>query len=106
MAAARAPQGGGPRQTQMQTPAQGGAGPAVTTHAPRQAVLHLRGATRQEEREEQVERRGITWAEDVVDNEGMGKKSSKGLSLSRSLSFPFLDFYFGFGFWRDVANGK
>ncbi|KAK6404338.1 Type 1 phosphatases regulator ypi1 [Oleoguttula sp. CCFEE 5521] len=24
-----------------------------------------------------VERRGISWAEDVVDNEGMGKKSSK-----------------------------
>ncbi|KAE9375586.1 hypothetical protein N431DRAFT_437078 [Stipitochalara longipes BDJ] len=76
-AAARAPQGGGSGQTQMQNPAQGGAGPAVSAPAPRQAVLHLRGATREEEREEQVERRGITWAEDVVDNEGMGKKSSK-----------------------------
>jgi protein phosphatase 1 regulatory subunit 11 len=46
-------------------------------------VLHLRGATREEERERgqegESERRGITWAEDVVDNEGMGRKSSKGL---------------------------
>jgi len=91
-AAARVPQGGGAGQTQMQNPAQGGASPAVTTQAPRQAVLHLRGATRQEEREEQVERRGITWAEDVVDNEGMGKKSSKGLSLSLLFSFPSFSF--------------
>ena len=89
MAAARAPPGGGTGQTQMQTPAQGGAGPAVTTSAPRQAVLHLRGATREEEREEQVERRGISWAQDVVDNEGMGKKSSKGLSLSYLPRVPF-----------------
>jgi protein phosphatase 1 regulatory subunit 11 len=33
----------------------------------------------QQEAEQEVERRSITWAEDVVDNEGMGKKSSKGL---------------------------
>lgn len=62
---------------QMQNPAQ--AGPTVTTQAPAQAVLHLRGATREEEAQREGERRGITWAEDVVDNEGMGRKSSKGL---------------------------
>jgi protein phosphatase 1 regulatory subunit 11 len=82
-AAARAPGGGGSGQTQMQNPAQSGgrASPAITAQAPRQAVLHLRGATREEEREQEgeSERRGITWAEDVVDNEGMGRKSSKGL---------------------------
>jgi hypothetical protein len=33
------------------------------------------------------ERRGIQWAEDVIDNEGMGKKSSKGTSLSVSFAF-------------------
>lgn len=37
-----------------------------------QGTLVLRGAEREEER------RHIQWAEDVVDNEGMGKKSSKG----------------------------
>jgi protein phosphatase 1 regulatory subunit 11 len=77
-AAARAPPAGGGGQTQMQNPAQ--AGPAVITQAPRQAVLHLRGATRGEEAEEQGEGRSIRWAEDVVDNEGMGRKSSKGFS--------------------------
>lgn len=30
-------------------------------------------------RAEPAERRHIQWAEDVVDNEGMGKKSSKGM---------------------------
>jgi hypothetical protein len=33
----------------------------------------------QQEGEQEIERRSITWVEDVVDNEGMGKKSSKGL---------------------------
>jgi hypothetical protein len=61
----------------MQIPAQ--AEPAVTMQAPRQAVLHLRGATREEEAESEGERRSIRWAEDVVDNEGLGRKSSKGL---------------------------
>jgi protein phosphatase 1 regulatory subunit 11 len=79
-AAGRAPPGGGGGQTQMQNPAQ--AGPAVTTQVPGQAVLHLRGATREEEAQQEGERRGITWAEDVVDNEGMGRKSSKGLFFS------------------------
>lgn len=86
--AATAP-GGGSGQTQMQNPGQSGgrASPAITTQAPRQAVLHLRGATREEEREQEVERRGITWAEDVVDNEGMGRKSSKGLSQPSPFNF-------------------
>lgn len=34
-------------------------------------------------RAQPAERRHIQWAEDVVDNEGMGKKSSKGESSSR-----------------------
>lgn len=68
----------------MQNPAQ--ASPAVSTQAPRQAVLHLRGATREEEVVQEGERRGITWAEDVVDNEGLGRKSSKGLSCPWSSS--------------------
>ena len=72
---------------QMQNPAQ--AGPAVTTQAPAQAVLHLRGATREEEAQREGERRGITWAEDVVDNEGMGRKSSKGLFLAFLLPMLF-----------------
>jgi len=48
-----------------------------------QAVLHLRGATKEEEEEARTmtgdgnTRRRIQWAEDVVDNEGLGRKSSK-----------------------------
>jgi hypothetical protein len=38
-------------------------------------------------RAEPVERRHIQWAEDVVDNEGMGKKSSKG-RYSSTHAFP------------------
>lgn len=37
-------------------------------------------------RAEPVERRHIQWAEDVVDNEGMGKKSSKGTHPSNHVS--------------------
>jgi hypothetical protein len=43
--------------------------PALRVSAP-QGVLRLRA--------EPTERRRIQWAEDVIDNEGMGKKSSKG----------------------------
>jgi protein phosphatase 1 regulatory subunit 11 len=43
--------------------------PTVRLSAP-QGVLRLRA--------EPSERRRIQWAEDVVDNEGMGRKSSKG----------------------------
>ena len=73
-------------QTQMQTPS---APSITTTTAPQQAVLHLRGATREgEELDDEGSgantrtRRRIQWAEDVIDNEGMGKKSSKGLYLT------------------------
>lgn len=64
----------------MQTPA---TGLQTRVEAPRQAVLHLRGATREQERElvEDGEssraRRRIKWAEDVIDNEGLGRKKSK-----------------------------
>ena len=59
------------------------------THHPISPVtLHLRGA--------HPPRRRIQWAEDVVDNEGMGKKSSKGtLYCSAKL-----------GRLRAIANGK
>jgi len=60
-------------QTQMQTPGQR---PQVATTTQTQAVLHLRGATREQEGVTATGRR-IQWAEDVVDNEGMGKKKSK-----------------------------
>lgn len=43
--------------------------PVLRLSAP-SGVLRLRA--------EPTERRHIQWAEDVVDNEGMGKKSSKG----------------------------
>jgi hypothetical protein len=51
-------------------------------------VLHLRGATRQSEEldsdeggSESRSSRRIQWAEDVIDNEGLGRKKSKGLRL-------------------------
>ena len=60
--------------------------PRITTTERRapQAVLHLRGATREEEVEATANRdakskRRIQWDESVVDNEGLGRKSSKGL---------------------------
>jgi hypothetical protein len=40
------------------------------------AVLRLRGA------HEPGTRRAVQWAEDVVDNEGLGRKSSKGMFIS------------------------
>lgn len=41
--------------------------------------MHLRGAPRGDEQgdREESEGRRIQWAEDVIDNEGMGKKKSK-----------------------------
>jgi protein phosphatase 1 regulatory subunit 11 len=77
----RPPAAGAPNgQTQLQN----NNPPPQTTTAPRQAVLHLRGATREEEAEAAEAsggetRRRIQWAEDVVDNEGLGRKKSKGL---------------------------
>jgi len=66
-------------QTQVQHHA-----PVATTTAPVQAVLHLRGATREREDIEGSVNdtdgrsgRRIQWAEDVVDNEGLGRKKSK-----------------------------
>lgn len=44
--------------------------PVLRLSAP-SGVLRLRA--------EPAERRRIQWAEDVIDNEGMGKKSSKGI---------------------------
>jgi len=46
--------------------------PVLRLSAP-SGVLRLRA--------EPSQRRHIQWAEDVVDNEGMGKKSSKGTTL-------------------------
>ncbi|KAL2071273.1 hypothetical protein VTL71DRAFT_12508 [Oculimacula yallundae] len=45
------------------------------TQTPTQAILHLRGAPLDSERGSS--RRRIQWAEDVVDNEGLGRKKSK-----------------------------
>lgn len=52
-------------------------------------MLHLRGATTETEEIELGEgsdprtRRRIQWAEDVVDNEGLGRKKSKGWHFLR-----------------------
>jgi protein phosphatase 1 regulatory subunit 11 len=72
--------GPSPTQTQTQTPE-----PEVAIT--RQAVLHLRGApnlagraeVEQDEGGDTRTRRRIQWAEDVVDNEGLGRKKSKGV---------------------------
>jgi protein phosphatase 1 regulatory subunit 11 len=79
----------GTRTRVAQTQVQVEPAPSIRTTEPRpaQVVLHLRGATREEEVESNVaeageagekSRRRIQWAEDVVDNEGLGRKSSKG----------------------------
>lgn len=57
-----------PSQTQTE-PATKAPEPEASTSAPR--VLRLRGAN-------QSNGRAVQWAEDVVDNEGLGRKSSKG----------------------------
>lgn len=58
---------GSQTQTETNTPADSG-GEETT------AVLRLRGAP------EPRARARVQWAEDVVDNEGLGRKSSKGMS--------------------------
>jgi hypothetical protein len=58
---------------------------AVRLSAP-SGVLRLRA--------EPSERRHIQWAEDVVDNEGMGKKSSKGMLVAR-VAFTWISAYSG-----------
>lgn len=50
--------------------------PVLRLSAP-SGVLRLRA--------EPTERRHIQWAEDVIDNEGMGKKSSKGTTTPQYL---------------------
>ena len=70
---------GGPTQTQTHT--------VPLRIRPQQAVLRLRGASSQQvgdEEEESLEsgkkrRQRIQWAEDVIDNEGLGRKKSKGM---------------------------
>jgi protein phosphatase 1 regulatory subunit 11 len=72
---------GGQTQRQRQS-----AAPSITTTTPqRQVVLRLRGATSETQETDAGEgasdgnaRRRIQWAEDVVDNEGLGRKKSKG----------------------------
>ncbi|KZP17715.1 hypothetical protein FIBSPDRAFT_864708 [Athelia psychrophila] len=63
--------------------------PEDSTAAPEAGVLTLRGGQRRN-------RRHVVWDDDVVDNEGAGKKKSKsecalrgGLALFPFLSFPF-----------------
>lgn len=82
-AASRAPTGSS--QVLQHRPA---VGAQTTTQTSTQAVLHLRGAVRTSEQEASdgegegsASKRRIQWAEDVIDNEGMGKKKSKGLSM-------------------------
>jgi len=78
------PRGTRQAQTQVANPS----APSLTTTEPRQvqAVLRLRGVTSEEDVANDVRdggestRRRIQWAEDVVDNEGLGRKSSKGMS--------------------------
>ncbi|TVY47106.1 Type 1 phosphatases regulator [Lachnellula occidentalis] len=75
-------------QTQVQMPASRPTSTSNSTSNPPQIpgtstttpVLHLRGATREEEEVSMGARAGrprIQWAEDVVDNEGLGRKKSK-----------------------------
>jgi len=53
---------------------------SITTTSQETIPIHLPSSARLILRAEPAEERHIQWAEDVVDNEGMGKKSSKGKS--------------------------
>jgi protein phosphatase 1 regulatory subunit 11 len=65
-------------QTTTRAAASGGGGSRTMEVRP-QPVLRLSAPTGVLRlRAEPTERRHIQWAEDVIDNEGMGKKSSKG----------------------------
>lgn len=59
--------------TRSNAPTQSQSSLTLTASQPGPTTLRLRA-----EPAEPSERRRIQWAEDVVDNEGMGKKSSKG----------------------------
>lgn len=74
----------------------------------RQPVLHLRGAVRTAgERLSSDGERRIQWAEGVVDNEGLGRKSSKGeLVLITSAALLCLGFLMDYCTWREDANSK
>lgn len=52
---------------------------------------------------EDIPSRRIRWSEDVVDNEGMGKKKSKGGSSPSPFSFLFFSFFMGLSFPRDTT---
>lgn len=75
-----------PQQQQQQRQAGPAAGPSQTTTetggsiqpetAPAPRILRLRGRHAPSDR-------SVQWAEDVVDNEGLGRKSSKGTVRSR-----------------------
>jgi hypothetical protein len=61
----------------------------ATTTAPRTTTTLVLRA-------DHAEVRHIQWAEDVVDNEDMGKKSSKGMSQSPTISIHTTPFRFHF----------
>lgn len=64
------------RRGPTQTAATGSTTTLETQHSPQGRLVPLIGTLRL--RAEPAPRRGIRWAEDVVDNEGLGRKSSKG----------------------------
>lgn len=61
----------------MRTPESRPAGSSVITESGRSTPLNLPSGTLRL-RADNSQRRHIQWADDVIDNEGMGKKSSKG----------------------------
>ena len=79
---------GSQTQTQTSTPTTATGG-GVPSGGEITAVLRLRGA------HEPGTRRQIHWAEDVVDNEGLGRKSSKGMVSVLVVGV----FYLSDGFW-------
>lgn len=82
--------GGGGQHTRTRNPNASNSSATVTTTQAagpslpirlRPGTLRLRAEPATEERDDGSTRRRIQWAEDVIDNEGMGKKSSKGIIL-------------------------
>ncbi|KAK8180570.1 phosphatase inhibitor-domain-containing protein [Phyllosticta capitalensis] len=65
-----------PNNTAMRTPESRPAGSSVITESGRSTPLNLPSGTLRL-RADNSQRRHIQWADDVIDNEGMGKKSSK-----------------------------
>lgn len=59
------------------------------------ATLRLRGAHHPRDNSPETRRPAIRWAEDVIDNEGLGRKRSKGLQRnSRSLHYDLSSAFF------------